>query len=304
MKKLLKDYALPGFLLLIKIVTTFRTGIDTFMMSGAMESNVTMLSFVSSILYIALIDAVLFGLWLFLAYGGEGRQAQLLRLFAAIGAWILYSGMIWIGWAAHPDAPGLALLGRVAGGLALAYDTYGLLAGPIRGWFIGIFQWIKKRMTPITPEEAYDRAINRALVQRINRSSGLIGKIVEDQMSTRIALELPDILAARLPLPAELLESSDDTSPVPLVVSSPLRSTAALKEAWNTCKSNFTPGQEFSRADIETCTSLGKSRANDILGYAVSVREASRVRHGVYLYNPVEVSGSSASEVIIQDGDF
>lgn len=285
MKKLLKEYGLPGFQLLVKIATTLRTGIDTFMVSGAMAVGVTMLSFVSSILYVALIDAVLLGLWLFLAYGGEGRQAQLLRLFAAVGAWILYLGMVWIGWAAHPDAPGLALLGRVAGGLALAYDTYGLLAGPIRSVFIGLYNWVKRRMAGETPEEAYHRMMSKEIVRAIRKTAPTVRKSMVQQIGSRVTMELPDFVDAILPTPEEAMESPNSPAEVPVVYQG-LRSTIALQQQWNTCKEAFTPGQTFTRADIEQCSTLAKSRANDVLGYAVGIGDAVKQRHGLYLYNP------------------
>ncbi len=74
------------------------------------------------LLNVVLIDAVFMGLWFAAAYGGRGENALAMRPFAALGAWLMYAAMLIIGWEAHRDATAFAV--RIAGGVALSYDTW------------------------------------------------------------------------------------------------------------------------------------------------------------------------------------
>lgn len=109
-----KDSLIVIALLAVKALTTLRTGIDTFAVSG-------------DLLNVLLIDGAFLALWLVAAYGGHGAAMLSVRPFATIAAWALYGSMLVIGWEAHHGIVALAV--RTAGGLALAYDTWDLIMG-------------------------------------------------------------------------------------------------------------------------------------------------------------------------------
>lgn len=292
MQRFIKNYATPAFLLGIKFFTAFRTGLDTLIVAGVFAASVTTIAFINAVLYVLLIDAVMTGLWLYAAYGGDSQRAQLLKVFAITGAWTLYIGMVIIGWSAHPEAPFLALMGRLAGAIALGYDTWDTIAGPIRGGILKANAWFRRKLSGPAPEEVYHQVIDRALINAIRRSGRHIGNSVYEQIETRLADELPDVVRARLPLPSDFTDiSADDENPS--VVYADRYTSDALKQAWEICRQSLTPGSEFRRGDIETCTSLARSRVGDLINYAKAINEVVKIGHGKYMYNPIPVADIS-----------
>lgn len=117
MRGFLKTSAVPLALLAIKLLTTWRTAVDTF-------------SVTHDWLDVILIDGVMLAFWLVTAYAGENQTAMSIRPFTAIGAWALYLSQLYIGWEATHT--GVAFIVRGAGGLALLYDTWDYVAALTR----------------------------------------------------------------------------------------------------------------------------------------------------------------------------
>lgn len=119
MTKWLRENGIVMGLFAIKLLTTARTGIDTYHVSHDM-------------LNVLLIDGVFLALWLVAAYGGQSTYMMTIRPFASAVAWALYIGMVVIGWEASHT--GVAFVARLAGGAALLYDTYGYVTEQLRRW--------------------------------------------------------------------------------------------------------------------------------------------------------------------------
>jgi hypothetical protein len=119
MERIAKQYGIPIGLILIKLLVTLRTGIDTYEVSA-------------DFLDVLVIDGVYLVLWLIAAYSGKGAGAMALRPFAALGAWVLYGLMLYIavvagGLHGGSAAVAVSLIARVAGAVLLLYDTYDYL---------------------------------------------------------------------------------------------------------------------------------------------------------------------------------
>lgn len=116
MGKFFREYGIPAGLIIVKLLITLRTGIDTYNVSH-------------DILDVLVIDGAYLAMWMVAAYAGKGQSAMALRPFAAAGAWILYGLMLYIAWQAG-DLRGngidiaVSLIARVAGAVLLSYDTY------------------------------------------------------------------------------------------------------------------------------------------------------------------------------------
>lgn len=119
-----KSFGIPIGLILMKLLITLRTGIDTYDVS-------------SDLLDVLVIDGAYLALWLIAAYSGKGQSAMALRPFAAGGAWMLYLAMLYIAWEAghlqgSEGAVVVSLIARVAGAILLLYDTYDYVAALVQ----------------------------------------------------------------------------------------------------------------------------------------------------------------------------
>lgn len=119
-----RQYGIPAGLILIKLLITLRTGIDTYNVSA-------------DILDVLVIDGVYLVLWLIASYSGKSQAAMALRPFAAGGAWALYLAMLYIAVAAGhlsgaDDAVIVSVIARLAGGILLLYDTYDYISALIQ----------------------------------------------------------------------------------------------------------------------------------------------------------------------------
>lgn len=116
MERFAKQVGIPIGLILIKLLVTLRTGLDTYHVSA-------------DPLDVLVIDGAYLTLWLIAAYAGKGQEAMALRPFAAGGAWVLYGLMLYIAVKAgqlngEGAAVAVSLIARVAGAVLLLYDTY------------------------------------------------------------------------------------------------------------------------------------------------------------------------------------
>lgn len=109
MKQEHKDALIFILLVVVKLLTTARTAIDTYTVSG-------------DLLNVALIDITMLGMWLVAAYGGTSKTALATRPIAALIAWVLYLGQLYIGIEATHSV--VSVFVRIAGGMALGFDTY------------------------------------------------------------------------------------------------------------------------------------------------------------------------------------
>jgi len=130
------------------------------------------------------------------------------------------------------------------------------------------------------------QVFDRQMIRAIRKSDRQIGMSVMGHIAHRLEMETEDIVNARLPLPNVFTDTSDDEPEAPTVYAN-LRSSDALKRAWENCRESLTPGQEFRRGDIEECTTLARSRAGDVISYGMTLNEVAKIGHGRYLYNPI-----------------
>lgn len=104
--------------LIVKLILVALTARDTY-------------SLVPDVLVVALIDGVLFSLMVSLEFLGTGQLAMSVRPMAAVGAWILYGGVILVGVLAHEAQDVRVLIvfmiARIAGALILVLDTWELI---------------------------------------------------------------------------------------------------------------------------------------------------------------------------------
>lgn len=109
-QKLTKGLLTAGILLL-HALTAWRTGVDTYSVSG-------------DLLNVVLIDAAFVIAALAAAYLGGSVESLFIRPVAAVLAWVLYIQMVVIGFEAHADQPEVALAVRTAGFGLLVLDTW------------------------------------------------------------------------------------------------------------------------------------------------------------------------------------
>jgi hypothetical protein len=119
MKEQYKQFLIGALLLAIKGLLAFLYGYDTFqtaIMNGYPQAV--------AVLHTLVIDGVFTAFWIYAAHAGESETAQRQRWIAALFAWVVFVGMLWIASVSGPTA----LVARIAGALYLAYDTYAMLA--------------------------------------------------------------------------------------------------------------------------------------------------------------------------------
>lgn len=131
MKQSGRDSALFWILLLLKGATALQTGWDTFVVTR-------------SVLAVILIDLSFVSLWGYLAYAGEGKDARRNKIYATVGAWLLYGAMFVIGFQAHAGQF-WALAVRLSGLVALGFDTWQFLSGAAVTFYSGMRQRAKER---------------------------------------------------------------------------------------------------------------------------------------------------------------
>lgn len=294
--RFMRTSAAPVALLFIKLFTALRTGLDTLIVLDVFRADVSTIQFLNAFVYVVLIDLVFTGLWFYAAYGGDSKQAALLRPYAIGGAWILYVGMIIVGWAAHPESPYLALLSRVAGGVALGYDTSSVLGPTLRNIYHFFADGIQERRRAKGPEETYRRVVQETMVKTIMSSAPAMRKQIASAIESRLG-ELDDVVYEILPTPDEFTDISRTSTEKQLPALTDISRTStedrpiavwmAVQQAWESCKFNLTVGEIFTRARIEECTSLGRSRATDIINFGIELNEVHRVGKGRYIYRPV-----------------
>ncbi len=110
----------------IKILVALRWAYDTYEVSVAQGATWYVSAF-----NVLVIDALFTTFWLLASSHSRREEVEQMRVPAAVGAWVMAGGMLWI---AGSIGQGTTLVARVGGLLMLAFDTYALLQGAISQW--------------------------------------------------------------------------------------------------------------------------------------------------------------------------
>lgn len=246
MKKLLKDGALPAFLLTMKLMVTLRTGLDTYSVSN-------------DLLDVLIIDGAYLVFWMVAAYGGTTEQWARLRRFSVAGAWLLYVSMIVIGLEAHWNF--VSVVARVGGGLLLAYETSDVLWQWADAW--------KKRPAPDVL--AYGRVLLQNEFRRGMQTAVQQSKTDIDKGLLEVVREL---------LPQLFADVREGVVVIPRTSAVETRSTVV--ERWNAAVSAGLPAR-FSREDFEELAGCKRTAASEAIAYAVSAGDAIKAGNGTYV---------------------
>lgn len=287
-ERFMKTYFGQSLMLLIKFGTAVRTGLDTLIVVGALDADRTVLQLINALIYMLLIDLVFTGLWIVAEYGGESQKMQQLRPYAITGAWIMYIGMVVVGWDAHPESPFLALLARIAGAVALGYTTSSTMSVTIKAWREEAQIRKAKYEFQRSAAGVYQTTVQKQLIKSIKGSAPKIGERMRSIVGERIDTELEEVVLEILPVPDEVagnIQQEKESYQQFL----PITSTARLRSAWESCRESLRPGQEFRRINVEECTTLARSRAGDVIKYGESVGEVVKIGHGRYRYSPLRL---------------
>lgn len=181
MKQSTRDILIFVFLLLVKLGTAARTGYDTWTVSH-------------DLLNVILIDCVFLALWFTAAYGGASQQALAIRPFAALGAWLVYGTMVVIGWEAHHDATAFAT--RIAGGVALAFDTWDYIVAYAQRMRINrkadTFESFQEREDNKAMRSAYRKAARRDKRSEFQTAANKIAQRRIEEYATTYIAQLSD----------------------------------------------------------------------------------------------------------------
>lgn len=276
-------------LLGMKILTTLRTGIDTYTIS-------------KDILNVLLLDGVFLALWFVLAYGGKGQIAMAIRPFAAFGSYLMYAFMLGIGWEAHVNQPLVAVAVRVAGALILLYDTwdYAVAWNQRRIDLLGKTSSERQRnWRDKAWEKAYKKALKKAEPDIETQSSGLLSGDLEADTDYRQTLPIlpPPIrkqltagTRANVPnVPNVLEEREIDTS------------RASIQRRWNAVYTVLP--DTFRRSDVEELGKCRKTQAFEAITYGKQRGEVlETAERGVYRKVTI-VEGESTPDQPTPDQD-
>lgn len=170
MKQSGRDTALFVILVLLKIATALQTGWDTFVVTR-------------NVLAVILIDLSFVSLWGYLAYAGEGKDARRNKIYATVGAWLLYGAMFVIGFQAH-GGQFWALAVRLSGLVALGFDTWQFLSGAAVTLVGGIRErMVERRKNALTARHGRlrTRMVRRAYRRAAKRLQDHVNVVVFEQ---------------------------------------------------------------------------------------------------------------------------
>lgn len=259
----LRDNGIVLALLVVKILTVIRTGIDTFAISHDM-------------LNVFLIDGVFTAMWLYTSFAGDSQRALRLRPFAIIGAWTMFSFIMIIGWDAHANSPLVATAVRVAGALALLYDTWDYVSKYI--WAFGAKVWalIRRIYTTRSIEEEYERHMTKAMRASIQSSIKRLKPELNDLVYGEASSRLPQLVSGHIP------DRPIDVTPPTTVDEYP----PSIVDGWKSMSDSLQPGDVFKRSDVEQHMPCSRQWAVNILNYGRIVGDVVKHKRGVYVYKP------------------
>lgn len=258
----LRDNGIVLALLVVKILTVIRTGIDTYAIS-------------QDILDVMLIDGVFTAMWLYAAFAGESKRALRLRPFAIIGAWAMYGFILMIGWDAHTDDYLISTAVRTAGALALLYDTWDYLSKYLWSFVDGVKKSIEKRLMKPTVEEAFNREMEKALRSSMYSSIRKVKKSMDKLVYEQVDEKLPQLISGELPdrLDVTPLKTKEDAPP-------------SIVDGWKSMKESLRPGEEFKRIHVEDLMDCSHQWAVNIINYGKQDGDVVERRRGLYVYSP------------------
>lgn len=261
-KNWLRDNGIILALLVVKVLTVIRTGIDTYAIS-------------QDILNVLLVDGVFTAMWLYAAFAGEGQRAMRLRPFAIIGAWTMYGFILVIGLDAHANSPLVATAVRVAGALALLYDTWDYVSRYIWSFGANLRSLIKRIYTNPSIEETYNKALTSAMLSSVNTSMkrirGEMGELVYENMTAQLPQQVSSLLPDRV-----------DVTPPAIVDDYP----PSIVEGWSSMKGVLQPGDQFKRIDVEQHMPCSRAWAVHIINCGRTRGDVVEHKRGLYIYQP------------------
>jgi hypothetical protein len=254
MKQAHKDTLIFWALILVKALTTLRTGLDTYAVSG-------------DVLNVLLVDGAFLTFWLIAAYGGKGASSIALRPFAAGGAVALYIIMLLIGWTAHPGVVAVAV--RVAGGLALGYDisdylltAWGFLTTKRKRRLLNVDS-LAERLEAKEKRRAYHSAA-RAMRENYETYA------VNDMRARLLMPAVPDVLEGELVEDVQLPPSTTLTK---------------VDEHLLTVAEQALYQRQFKAADVAEWAGVSRQYANTIIKEAKSRKLARPTKQrGLYVW--------------------
>ena len=119
-----EDKFVTALMLVFKVLTTFRTAVDTWAVSQA-NLGVSPLSIPVTVVNIFLMDIFFLAMWLAVTSDSKSKKMSVLRPAAAVFAWVMYAMLTYIGWNAHPGP--VSVFSRMAGAGMLLFDTWGYI---------------------------------------------------------------------------------------------------------------------------------------------------------------------------------
>lgn len=185
MKRYLRDYGVPAVLLLVKALTTLRTGLDTYAISG-------------NLIDVLLLDGVFLSLWLLLAYGGDSQAMRRLKPFATAGAFGMYLFMLYVGWEAHHSIVSIGV--RIAGGVALVADIWDYVAARYdeKRKARQARRQAERRRSELGLAVYYDEQITRRLRRSVARAARRLSSHMDVAIFERARAGLPEVIDAKL----------------------------------------------------------------------------------------------------------
>jgi len=258
----LRDNGIVLALLVVKILTVIRTGIDTFAISHDM-------------LNVLLIDGVFTAMWLYAAFAGDSQRASRLRPFAILGAWTMYGFILVIGWDAHADNFLIATAVRTAGALALLYDTWDYVSKYIWAFVAKLWMNTIRMWTKPSVEELYNREFTKALRSSIPSSIKRIRGELDDLVYEHSSTQLPQLVSGQLP-------DRLDVTPLTTVDNYP----PSVVDGWKSIKDSLRPGEQFRRSDVEQHMPCSRQWAVNIINCGRQQGDVGELKRGLYVYKP------------------
>lgn len=268
-------------LLLMKALTTIRTGVDTYAVSN-------------DILNVLLLDVAFLGFWLVLAYTGKGNTAMAVRPFAGIAALVMYLIMMGVGWEAH-EGQTLVVFGvRIAGLLVLAYDGYDYAVAWWQrrqdriGRTLGEKQrYWRERMW----ESAYKKAANRKGTQFDKLSDGHL--LSDMEADTDYRESLPVIPVRRQLSAGQAQQVRSQNVPSTFLEREVDLTRASVIRRWSEVCPKLP--DTFTRKDVEELCNCAKTQAYEAIMYGRSTGEVIEANERG-LYQKVVVIDGEVSE--------
>lgn len=264
MKQETKDTIIFWFLIAMKVLTSVRTGIDTFIVSG-------------DLLNVVLLDGFFLAFWGILAYGGKSVLSLAVRPVAAIAAGVMYGFMIFIGLNAHIGMGLVSTAVRVGGAALLFYDGW--------GYIVNVRQFFADRRKTFAEEQRdlrtgfWKGAYKKGLKKSKNEfETQALRHIMTDILTDGDLWASLPVTEERKRLPASVPDdrerprttANDRGAFVPI----------ANRDTWATVFPSLP--EKFTRLDVETVCGCKKTAAVTLINIGKSDGDIVEVGKGTY----------------------